>query len=233
MRLGRNLVEMVSARLRENILSGSLKPGDKLPSENGLSEEHKVSRTVIREAIASLRSDGLVEARHGVGVFVLAPQPSPLQGLKPAESGRISSIIEMLELRSAVEMEAAALAALRRSPAQEEVIFERCADLDRLIETGETTFSADFRFHLSIADATNNPRFREFLELIGEQMIPRSSLQHGASERTPADYLTQIQAEHRALAEAISNRDPSAAREAVRVHLEGSQQRYRMLIRRA
>lgn len=225
----RNLVATVSDRLRTAIREGRLKPGDKLPSEQALTREHEVSRTVIRESIAALRADGLVEPRHGVGVFVLGtPPPSTAFHVEPA---RISSIIEMLELRAAVEAEAAALAASRRSPAQEEAIYEAFEDFGRLMALGEPTTEADRAFHLAIADATNNPRFREFLTMMGRNVIPRSSLQTGQTEATPADYLDQIQAEHRRILDAISARDDEAARHAMRVHLNGSQERYRTVIR--
>ncbi len=229
----RNLVGTVSAQLRELIAGGELRPGDKLPSEAGLTKRFGVSRTVIREAIASLRADGLVEARHGVGVFVLSSQAGSGLSLQPFERKRISSVIEMLELRAAVETEAAGLAALRRSPAQEEVIFERYGDLDQLIAAGKPTTAADFAFHLAIADASNNPRFREFLAVMGRDVIPRTVFEAASGERAAAAYLVQIQDEHRRIAEAISAHDEEGAREAMRLHLKGSLQRYRSMIRRA
>jgi DNA-binding FadR family transcriptional regulator len=228
----RNLVDIVGQQLREQIVGGVLKPGEKLPSESGLTDRYKVSRTVIREAIASMRADGLVEVRHGVGVFVRHAKPLPVAGLLDTDTGRISSIIEMLELRAAVETEAAGLAAARRSPAQDEAIIERFEDIDRAMERRVATSEADFEFHLAIADATNNPRFREFLQLTGKRAIPRSFLQDQADEIASADYLAGIQTEHRRIAEAISDRDEHGAREAMRLHLKGSQQRYRSLIRR-
>ncbi|HWT98856.1 MAG TPA: FadR/GntR family transcriptional regulator [Terriglobales bacterium] len=232
----KNLVGKVSGELRQAILAGDFSPGEKLPSEAGLTQRFDVSRTVIREAIASLRADGLVEARHGVGVFVLTNQPPASQavgasGLQPIDASRISSMIEMLELRAAVEIEAAGLAAARRSPAQMEAIFERFDDLGLLIAEGKPTTAADFAFHLAIANATNNPRFREFFEMMGRAVIPRSALQEGRVENTAAGYLEQIQAEHKLLAEAILARDEEAARDAVRTHLKGSLKRYRDLIR--
>jgi GntR family transcriptional regulator, transcriptional repressor for pyruvate dehydrogenase complex len=229
----RNLVGTVSAQLRELIASGELKPGDKLPSEAGLTQRFGVSRTVIREAIASLRADGLVEARHGVGVFVLNSQAVGGLSLQPFEKERISSVIEMLELRAAVETEAAGLAALRRSPAQEEVIFERYDALGKLIAAGQPTTAADFALHLAIADASNNPRFREFLEVMGRDVIPRTVFEAGSGERAAAAYLKQIQDEHKRIVEAISAHDEEGAREAMRLHLKGSLQRYRSMIRRA
>ena len=225
------LVGAVSADLRRLVTEGEIRPGDKLPSEAALTKKYKVSRTVIREAIASLRADGLVEAKQGAGVFVLNSQPAAAFPFQAFDEARISSMIEILELRTAIEIEAAGLAAARRSPAQEEAIFERCQDIDQLITEGRPTTEADFAFHLAIADATNNPRFREFLEMMGQRVIPRTVLQGDHAERTPSSYLGQLQAEHKAIAEAISARDEQAAREAVRTHLKGSHERYRQLLR--
>jgi len=229
---GETLVEMVARRLRESIASGALKPGDQLPTEGGLTQEYEVSRTVIREAIASLRADGLVEARHGVGVFVLTPPAGAYDGFKSADPNKISSLLEMLELRAAIEIEAAGLAAMRRSPAQEEAILEAYDEIERLKREQKPTVEADRAFHLAIADSTSNPRFREFLQLVGKQIIPRGVLADGDAERSSEEYLLQIQAEHLRIARAISEQDEAAAREAMRLHLKGSQQRYRSFIRR-
>lgn len=241
-RKGKNLVETVSQRLRGAIQRGELKPGDKLPSESGLTAQHKVSRTVIREAIASLRADGLVEVRHGVGVFILAPRGGGDLaggmgaglgfGLRHADPSRVSSIIEMLEVRAAIEIEAAGLAATRSSPAQQELIFECLDTMKQRIADGGPAVESDRAFHLAIADATNNPRFRELLEAIGRQMIPRALLQDDDSDVSPAEYLSQIHAEHTEIARAIASGEEQDARDAMRLHLRGSQSRYRSLIRR-
>ena len=227
-----NLVERVSTDLRRTILSGGVPIGARLPSEAALTDSYKVSRTVIREAIASLRADRLVEARQGAGVFVVASEMAASQPFQSVDPNRISTVIELLELRAAVEIEAVGLACTRRSPAQEEAIIERCDDIETLIEAGESTTDADFALHLAVADATNNPRFREFLEIMGDRLIPRRALQSGAREETGGDYLRQIQIEHRTIADAISQRDEPRAREAMREHLKGSQDRYRRLLRR-
>jgi DNA-binding FadR family transcriptional regulator len=218
--------------MREAIAKGELKPGEKLPSESGLTQQHQVSRTVIREAIASLRADGLVEVRHGVGVFILTPQPGLQRSLRGVDPGRVSSIIEMLEVRAAIEIEAAGLAAGRCSPAQQELIFECLDTMNQQIAEGISTVESDRAFHLAIADSTNNPRFRELLEAIGRQMIPRSLLQDDQRDASPADYLSQILEEHETIARAIAHRNDATAREAMRTHLKGSQQRYRSLMRR-
>lgn len=222
------LVGQVAAALRQMIIAEGLKPGDKLPSEARIAETHGVSRTVVREAVAALRADGLVEPRRGAGVFVVEPAPSARPPFQAIDHARISSIVELIELRSAVEAEAAALAAVRRSPAQEEEIIDRHNQVQRCIEAQEPTVEADFALHKAIADATNNPRFGEFMQLIGPNAIPRANLQLPPA----ADYLVQIHQEHDRIVTAISNRDSDAARAAMRDHLLGSQRRYRALIRR-
>lgn len=227
------LVQRLGDTLRKAITAGQFPPGSKLPSEAQLSEAHGVSRTVVREAIASLRADRLVEARQGAGVFVLTPQdppPAPLL-IGNIDPARVSSMIELLELRTAVEVEAAGLAALRRSPAQEEVILERHYAIRACLEAGQSTTEADFALHLAIAEATNNPRFREFLAMIGKTVIPRAALRDEDSEEDQSAYLRLIDAEHADIVEAISLGDGEAARDAMRRHLRGSQSRYRALLR--
>ena len=228
-----NLTAKVSEDLRNAIASGAVAIGAKLPSEAALTSEYKVSRTVVREAIARLRADGLVESRQGSGLYVVSRGAIDAPVFPAVDQSRISSMIEFLELRAAVEIEAAGLASQRRSPAQEEAIFEGCEAIEATIRDGGATAEADFRLHLKIADATNNIRFREFRERVGAKLIPRRALQDGQGETAPAHYLEQIQKEHRTIAEAISQRDEARAREAMRGHLQGSRDRYRQLLRGA
>ncbi|MBO6719841.1 MAG: FadR family transcriptional regulator [Rhizobiaceae bacterium] len=225
------LVSSVFADLRNTILGSRYSIGEKLPSEAQLTEQYSVSRTVIREAIAQLRADGLVQARQGSGVFVISNQAASGPGFLQVDAQRVSSMIEALELRTAIELESASLAAQRRSPAQEETLYERLHEFSRAIQAGLSTFDADFAFHLAIADATNNPRFREVLEMLGRSVIPRTSLQTGNDEKTSVPYLEKIQAEHREIADAISARNEEGARDAMRTHLRGSLSRYRELLR--
>ncbi|WP_353471760.1 FadR/GntR family transcriptional regulator [Salipiger sp. H15] len=228
---GKTLVEQVRDRLRAQIEGGQYAPGSRLPSEAKMTQEFEVSRTVVREAVASLRYDGLVEPRQGAGVFVLDQRPELDLPFQNIDFVRISSMIEMLELRTAVEVEAAGLAALRRSPAQEEVILKALGTLRGLAAAGESTALADFELHLAIADATNNPRFRDFLSMIGASLIPRHAL-NDAQDAATKPYLQAIDAEHEAIVGAIIDGDESAARLAMRLHLKGAQSRYRNLLRK-
>ena len=224
------LVKQISDELRGEVGSGRFEVGDKLPSQAELSDRFLVSRTVIREAIASLQADGLLEARQGAGVFVIA-RSAPTNGTFQAiDQARISSMLETLELRSAVEIEAAGLAALRRSPAQEEAIFRAHHAVAELVGSGQLSAHGDFAFHRSIAAATNNPRFVEFLDLLGQSAIPRTAMPTAEGATLIPLQLDGIVEEHRRIAQAISAGDEAASREAMRIHLKGSQQRYRKLI---
>ena len=226
-----NLVLTVAENLRAAILQGKYGLGDKLPSEAELTAAHSVSRTVVREAIAALRSDGLVEARQGAGVFVTANRIANGPVFQAIDPKKLSSTIELLELRTAVEVEAAGLAATRRSPAQEEAVYQCLADIDDCNRKGLPTTDADFAFHLSIADATNNPRFREFLEMLGRDAIPRRRLLEDNPGVADGAYLHMLQDEHRKIADAIAEGDDDAARQAMRTHLLGGQARYKRMLR--
>jgi DNA-binding FadR family transcriptional regulator len=230
-----SLTAKVVEVLRREIESGARAPGDKLPTEPLLTKQFGVSRTVIREAIAGLRADGLVESRHGVGVFVL-DRPSALGARRPSPfvASKISDVIEELELRAAVEIEAAGLAAQRASPAQEAEIDASYQHFTALVQRGASTTEADFAFHMAIAHATNNTRFADFLAHLGRRTIPREKLLGVLGEAVALPNRdAKLDAEHREVAEAIARRDPEAARASMRAHLIGSLERYRGLARSA
>ena len=222
----------VADALRARISKGHHKAGDRLPSEAQLTQEFGVSRTVVREAIAALRSDGLVEPRQGAGVFVLDPALTERHPFQNIDLARVSSLIEMLELRTAVEGDAAGLAALRRSPAQEEKIIEALDAFRASATEGRPSAGADFAFHIAIAQATNNPRFGEFLQMLGPTLIPRRAVNESGEEAAlpPAD-IERLAEEHEAILVAIQNGDEAAARAAMRTHLKNSQARYRAILR--
>lgn len=231
--LGETLVTRVSNALRAHLLAGTYKPGDRLPSEAQLVREHGVSRTVVREAIAILRSDGLVKARKGSGVFVLdqsAQPPKPFHDLSPE---KVSSVIEVLELRSACEIRSAGLAANRRSAAQIEVIVDAHLAVKRKFEAGESTRDEDFAFHVAIAEATNNSRFPELLRLLRPGMLPRTAFEAGSDKNRPSDYNRHIVEEHGRIVDAIMDSDSARAEQTMREHLEFVLERYTDLMRKS
>ncbi len=231
-RAGGNLVSTVYMALRDDIVGGAYKVGDKMPSQAQLIERFSVSRTVVREAIAALRADGLTMSRQGAGVFITKPDVLRHEHLAHIDPARISTIVEVLELRIAVESEAAALAAMRRSPAQEEEIYLRYKEFAEQMAAGTSTAAADQAFHAAIAAATNNPQFAGYMAVLGQAVIPRAALGLDKDEASQSAYLAEVHREHGAIVEAISASDPEAARSKMRTHLEGSLARYRTAQRR-
>ncbi len=223
------LSEHVVAALRSQVLSGEIAPGQKLPTESQLTETFGVSRTVIREAMASLATDGLVEARQGAGVFV-KERPSLAFGSISLDVGKkISQALNVLEVRMGIEIESAGLAALRRNSAQEAEIQEAFFEFERLVALGQATGKTDFAFHRAIAMATNNPFYVEVLDALGARTIPCDvTSPWGTDSVLTREYQEGLQREHLAILNAISASDPQAARDAMRAHLSASQQRYRL-----
>ena len=227
-----NLTQKVIGQLKAQIDSGKLNVGDKLPTEQQLISQLGVSRTVIREAVASLKAAGLLQPKHGVGVFVTAPEKSTQKlNLLLQNSKTISDTIEALELSAAVEEEAAGLAAIRCSPAQEAEIFDRYYAFKDKKNAHEHTETQDFDFHVAIAKATNNQHYVEFLTLLGNKIIPRARIQEEAGIEPVADIDLRLDDEHKEIVEAIADRDPERARQAMRNHLNGGAKRYKALAR--
>jgi DNA-binding FadR family transcriptional regulator len=225
-KLSRGLFE----QLAEQIKSGRLAPGARLPTEQALTRAARVSRTVVREAVAALRAEGLVITRQGVGAFVSAdPQQAPFR-IEPERMQTLPDILNVMELRLGVEIESAGLAAERASKAQVRTISNALNAIEEASAAGKSAVDEDLAFHRAIAHATGNAEFPRFLQFIGRHLIPRRTVS-GLPERMGGQkaYLALIQEEHRRIFEAIRDRDAGAAREAMRRHLTRSLERYRKL----
>ncbi len=224
--------------LKTHIVESQLAKGVKLGSLSELSQQFGVSRTVIREAVSALRSDGILESRHGVGVFVSRPprpgteEPAAFDAdavLEPLSRLK-ASFMDLLELRMAFEVHAAGLAAVRRSWAQESNIWNAARQFESSLEDGSALDHLDFVFHRAIAEATNNGAFIEFFSLMSLQILPQPAFSKDLNpELITPDYLQNTVVEHRAICDAISTGSSEKAREAMRAHLNRSHLRYRRL----
>jgi len=224
------LTREIAERIADEIATARLAPGAKLPTEQEMVAAMGVSRTVVREAVAALRAQGLVVTRQGAGAFVAAdadrrPFQLAFDGLPS-----IAEVLEVMELRASVEVEAAALAAERGSAAARRRVGAALEAIDAALDRGESAIDEDFAFHRAIAAATGNPQFGHILEYLGRFIIPRQSIRVAAHRpEGRRAYLETFQREHAAIAAAIEERDVAAAREAMRQHLANSQARYRRL----
>jgi DNA-binding FadR family transcriptional regulator len=214
-------------RLASEIISRRIAPGARLPTEQEMMAGFGVSRTVVREAVAALRAEGLVETRQGVGAFVSRDvQRRPFR-IDPAELRSLADVLHIMELRTGVEVETASLAAERITAASRGRIKLALETIDLALERGEAAVDEDFAFHQAIAAAADNPHFTRFLEFLGRFLIPRHSIRAGLQRpRDLKAYLQRIQDEHRRIYEAIRAGDAAAARRAMRAHLMRSRRRY-------
>ena len=218
------LAQRVVAGLKDEILTGSLRPGQKLPSESELIEEFRVSRTVIREAVTRLRAEGLVETFQGRGSFVLAvPEPTSFT----VESAAIRThrdVLDMVDFRIGIECEAAALAAGRVTVAGSATIH---AALEAFVAAApEDAVEADFGFHRAVASVSGNRFYLDLLDSLGPMMIMLTRTRLGdAHSLTDASHVERVRREHDDVAAAVVAGDTESARAAMRVHLGNTRRR--------
>jgi len=218
------VVEALSGQLR----SRAIKPGDKLPTESVIMQTFGVSRGVVREALSRLQAAGLVQTHHGVGTFALEPAAQGRFQFHHSSTGDISDMLEMLELRTSVESDAAGLAALRRTDEHLREMQSALHDFEQHLAAVGETVEPDFRFHLAIAQATGNRYFSELMGHLGLEIIPRTRISSAwLNVEQPAQHLHKVNQEHRDIYAAIERRDPEAARAAMRIHLVNSRERQR------
>src|SRR5215813_1685316 len=223
-----SLAHALVERLSSEILSGRLAPGARLPTEQDLIATTGVSRTVVREAIAALRAEGLVVTRQGAGAFVAEGSRRPFR-IDSADLGSLAEVLAVMELRTGIEVEAAGLAAERASAADLRDIAAAHAAIGQAIERGEAAIDQDFAFHRSIAEATRNPQFARFLEYLGRFIIPRQTIRVASDAAGRLAYLRTIQKEHLAILKAVRAKSVHKARAAMHSHLSNSRKRYQRL----
>jgi len=159
---GRNLTQQLVHTLGETIASGRYQPGDGLPSEASLCEEYGISRSATREAIKMLTAKGLITSRprQGIRVQVRARwnlfDPDVLDWILRA-SPSLEMLREFMQLRTAIEKEAAALAAAEQDRERIAEIETALAGMKAAEEGLGDAVDADIAFHINILNATNNP----------------------------------------------------------------------------
>lgn len=222
-----DLVETLHSRIKE----GTYTTGMRMPTEAEIMAEHGVSRTVVREAVSRLQQARLVVTKHGIGSFVSETLPEE-QGFRidPVDVATVVDIVNVLELRVSLETESAGLAASRRNLRQLTEIQNAITDFERCVAAGADTLEADFRFHLAIAEATQNPHFFDLMRHMGTTVIPRARVNSPqlAKEEKSA-YLERVNREHQMIYDAIERQEPDSARASMRVHLTNSRERLRRI----
>ena len=206
----------LAADLLELIAQGEFVAGDRLPSERALADRFKVSRTSVREAIIALELQGTVEVRGGSGIYVSQGSVAPAPGfLPPSDPGPF----EVLRARCLIESEIAAAAAVHRTDADIDRIFESLSAMRQNLDDKAANDAADRQFHLGIAQATGNNILLHMVSALWDLRRGPLWTQIDAHFHSP-DMRAASQEGHQRIFDALLVRDPDAARTAMRQHLE-------------
>ena len=217
---GVHLSEQVAEALSAEIRAGRPAAGEKLPTEAALVEQFAVSRTVVREAVSRLKSLGVVESRQGSGVFVRQAAFAPLNFDTRSAASR-QAVIQMVEVRRALEAEVAALAAQRRNATDIERIRQAIVALDEAVKAGGDGADEDVNYHRAIADAAQNPFLISTLDYL-RQFLRGVTRVTRANEARRADFARQVRDEHKAIAAAIEAGDATRARRVAARHMDNA-----------
>jgi GntR family transcriptional repressor for pyruvate dehydrogenase complex len=213
----KTLADQVTEVLK-NKMVGDEFAGSQLPSEQAMAEGFGVSRTVIREAVSRLKSEGLIQTRQGRGAFVRADRLDVPYRIDLDAEDLMSSLLHIIELRQGLDAEIAFLAAERRKRDQMAAIKRALADIQRAVKAGRDAVPEDLNFHLSIAKAAENPLFPELIRFLGRFLYAAVRVTR-ANEDRRREFSEQVRGEHAAIAEAIYRQDSEGAATAAKAHM--------------
>lgn len=217
------LADILYGQLLEQILSGALVPGDKLPTENEICTSFQVSRTVVREALMRLQADGLVQSRRGSGTYLLrAPSQDSQRHFRPEDFARL---LRGLEVRLALEPRAAQYAAERHTKAQLAEIKSAAAAFERGLQFRQPGEDADIAFHRAIARASGNELFATQFDSIVTEIAGFISATLGLTREGTDERREAVQSEHRRIVSAIEAGDGMVASAYMQFHLLQARQR--------
>lgn len=219
-----SLVELAVSQLREQVLSGQWPVGARLPAETELAQRLEVGRSTIREAVRALVQAGLLETRQGSGTYVRSITP----GADWEPRLRRAAVLEAYEVRQALEVQAARLAATRRTEADVEALRARLAERERAHDQEARFVEADLAFHRSVVAAAHNPLLAEMFDSFAS--VLREALIAVRSDRSVRS--AGADAAHARLAAAIEAGDAAAAAQATHDHLDPTAAKLRSLIDR-
>ncbi len=225
-----SLADRVAKILLDEVTGGGYRVGEILPPEQTIAQRLGVSRTILREAIARLKVEGILQSRQGRGLAVIANTRPLVLRMQEVANDDAERILAIVELRRGVEIEAAALAAERRGAGDLQSMREALDRMASAVRTRDVAAgtSADLEFHRAIALATGNEHYRNFFDFLS--LLLRRGLEVSRQRSARVDGREhQAQQEHAALFAAIEMSDPAKARCHARIHVVNTEARLRSL----
>jgi GntR family transcriptional repressor for pyruvate dehydrogenase complex len=213
------LAEQAARNLIAFIEAQDLKPGKLLPPESQLAADFGVSRPIIREALKSLEGKGIVEVVSGKGAVVKPLDSQPLQlFFQRAMQIEREAIIDLMELRKGLEVQSAALAAVRRTPDDVARLSEIVAEMRRILRIPDAYVQLDIVFHQLIASMTHNTMIYYLVVAIRDAI--QDILNESMLRQQTDEHLERVQAGHEAILTSIEQGDAAAAERAMTTHFE-------------
>ncbi|WP_269583294.1 FadR/GntR family transcriptional regulator [Roseibium sp. Sym1] len=223
------LPDQIAADIMAKISDGELLPGDTLPTEHALAGTFGVSRNVVREAIARLRSDGIVESRQGRGAVVKPISERETFRVDIHSLGKSGNLADLFELRGLLEIEAAGLAAVRRTSLDIEEMCKAIAELDGDFQFDERRLEADAAFHRAVGKAAGNAYLYGIICYISSRLKETTRVTSNIYTR---DDLVQVtRNEHLKILKSIEAGDRAGARKAMAAHIGGASERLKVPVR--
>lgn len=217
------LADQLYDRLLQQITCGRYPEGSRLPSEFDLCSAFGVSRPVVREALFRLQADGIIVSQRGAGSYV-RKRPSP-EIVRLAPIGGLAELVRCMELRSAVEGDAAYMAAVRRTDDDLAMMATALDDMRTAFEAREVGNEADYRFHQAIANACGNELFVTVLQSLSQQIFDYMRVMRSLALASEITRGQQVQREHERIFQEIRDQRPAEARDAMREHIYNSRMR--------
>ncbi|KDN98093.1 MULTISPECIES: FadR/GntR family transcriptional regulator [Pseudomonas] len=221
------LVERVVGAIRAEIDSGRLAAESRLPTEQQLAEQLNVSRSVVREAVAQLKADGVLIARRGLGSYI-SQTPTGTVFRFPSAQGRSPDLVQMFEVRLWIETQAASVAAQRRDAADLARMSKALQEMLDKRSDFAVAAAADVEFHRAIAEASKNDYFVAFHDFLRGQLAAarRTAWENSAAHSVGGS--ADAHREHQALYQAIADGDRAGAAACAEAHLRASAKRLKL-----
>jgi DNA-binding FadR family transcriptional regulator len=224
---GPHLSTLVASSISREIAQGRLKPGDQLPTEQQLAQTFGVSRNVVREAIARLRSEGRIWSQQGRGAFITDEPNATVLTIDYDALQQSAAFRSLFELRGILEVQAAALAAQRRTDEDVAAMRDALETMTNVPYGSVMWLKTDLEFHKTVAAATGNAYMVQFLVFVSERV--RDSILASGNQQKSEELASVTLGEHQRILDAIEARDPEAAQGAMRAHLSGAAHRVGLL----
>lgn len=215
--------DQIYARMVEAILRGDFTDSRRLPAESELAAQFGVSRPTVRVALSRLRADGIIESRRGSGSHVLRSPASPVASHPPIRN--LADIEHYYMFRICVEAGAAAAAAEFRDLDDLAAIEAGFEAQNEAMEKGMPGIEEDVNFHLAIARASHNPFFVNAVQNSVAPIRQFMELARNVTAKKSIERVRTVQAEHKAIVDAIRRRSPGDAAETTRLHILNAKRR--------